>query len=300
MSMQKASILFFEIILTHFLNNNTVVMRKFLLLLLATGFFIKPALAQDDCTFRPAAPEVYVNEPFCGSPTTYIFINGGDNTDLQFIISTVGSNETFTTTDTNPNLNVGHSYVITAQLLSTGCTSATGTEITIDPGVLPPPAPSLNVVPPGCGSSTGNITVTSPLGSDYEYSDNGGNSYQASPTFIEAAGASYSITYHQISTGCVSNAAAGTMAATPPPQAAIMYVNTNANGLNNGTSWTNAYKNLQDALANAGGCVTQIWVAKGTYYPEHGGGKTPGDVNAAFVMRNNLAIYGGFVEEKRN
>jgi hypothetical protein len=47
------------------------------------------------------------------------------------------------------------------------------------------------------------------------------------------------------------------------------YVNVNATGANNGTSWSNAFTKLQDALAAANTCanITQIWVAKGTYYP---------------------------------
>ena len=50
----------------------------------------------------------------------------------------------------------------------------------------------------------------------------------------------------------------------------ILYVNKNANGLNNGTSWLNAYKNLQDALTNKCPGTTEIWVAEGTYYPDEG------------------------------
>ena len=268
-------------------------MKKILLLLLTTGFFAKPILAQD-CTSRPEQPIVDVFPTFCGSPTAEVYVEGPNGDDIQFVISTVGSSETITASNGDFRLNVGHSYIIFSQFISTGCTSATGTEITIDASTLPPPAPSLKVVPPACGSNTGTATVANPLGADYEYSDNDGASYQASPIFTIAAGAPYSITYHQISTSCVSTPSSGTMAATPPPQAPIIYVNANANGLNNGTSWTDAYKNLQDALANAGLCVTQIWVAKGTYYPDHGGSNTPGDITAAFAMRNNLAIYGGF------
>ena len=76
----------------------------------------------------------------------------------------------------------------------------------------------------------------------------------------------------------------------------ILYVSGNASGENDGTSWDNAFVNLQDALALASTCpnVTQIWVAQGTYYPDEGGNNTDNDRNAAFVMQNGLAIYGGF------
>ncbi|NCU03428.1 MAG: hypothetical protein GXC73_05520, partial [Chitinophagaceae bacterium] len=77
-------------------------------------------------------------------------------------------------------------------------------------------------------------------------------------------------------------------------QSTILYVNKNASGLNNGTSWANAYTNLQDALADPCPVITQIWVAKGTYYPDEGGGKTNNDRTASFTMKNNVALYGGF------
>ncbi len=62
-------------------------------------------------------------------------------------------------------------------------------------------------------------------------------------------------------------------------------------------SWSNAFKTLQKALQTAGSGA-QIWVAKGTYYPDEGGGKTNNDRNAAFVMKNDLSIYGGFAGEE--
>ncbi|MCB0551372.1 MAG: DUF11 domain-containing protein, partial [Phaeodactylibacter sp.] len=75
----------------------------------------------------------------------------------------------------------------------------------------------------------------------------------------------------------------------------IVYVNANASGANNGASWADAFTDLQDALALANTCtVNQIWVAEGTYYPDQGVGYTPGERTHSFVMKNNLAIYGGF------
>jgi len=50
----------------------------------------------------------------------------------------------------------------------------------------------------------------------------------------------------------------------------IIYVDRDANGLENGTSWIDAYTELQDALTMArrcGAAVTSIWVAAGTYKP---------------------------------
>ncbi len=78
------------------------------------------------------------------------------------------------------------------------------------------------------------------------------------------------------------------------PPGNIVYVNASATGVNDGSSWINAFTNLQNALALSCTDATQIWVANGIYYPDQGGGKTLGDRNATFTMKNNLAIYGGF------
>ncbi|HSK13321.1 MAG TPA: LamG-like jellyroll fold domain-containing protein, partial [Phnomibacter sp.] len=81
------------------------------------------------------------------------------------------------------------------------------------------------------------------------------------------------------------------------PEENILFVNANATGDNNGTSWANAFIQLQDALALATGCsnITEIWVAAGTYYPDEGGGKNNNDRTASFTLKNGVAIYGGFV-----
>ncbi|MCZ2289396.1 MAG: Ig-like domain-containing protein, partial [Anaerolineales bacterium] len=65
------------------------------------------------------------------------------------------------------------------------------------------------------------------------------------------------------------------------------YVDINANGLNNGSSWDDAYSDLQDALAE--NACTEIWVAAGTYYPTSGN-----DRAISFELRSGVEIYGGF------
>jgi predicted outer membrane repeat protein len=67
-----------------------------------------------------------------------------------------------------------------------------------------------------------------------------------------------------------------------------IYVNVSSQGENNGTSWKNAYTDLQKAIekANPG---DQIWVTKGTYYPT-----TENDRNATFKLKENVTLYGGF------
>jgi predicted outer membrane repeat protein len=76
--------------------------------------------------------------------------------------------------------------------------------------------------------------------------------------------------------------------------AGTVYVNINAAGANNGTSWSNAFNFLQDAIADANAFSDDIWVAQGTYEPDLGAGITPGDYQMFFEMKTGLALYGGF------
>ncbi len=82
-----------------------------------------------------------------------------------------------------------------------------------------------------------------------------------------------------------------TAAAVQLPPDSVIYVDADAVGGGGGSSWTNAFTDLADALALAPGCpnVTQIWVAEGTYRPTAGADRT-----ATFQMRSGLGIYGGF------
>ena len=68
----------------------------------------------------------------------------------------------------------------------------------------------------------------------------------------------------------------------------ILYVKWNAAGENNGESWADAYTDLQSALA-AASSGDEIWVATGNYRPTTGTDRT-----ASFILKNGVAIYGGF------
>jgi parallel beta-helix repeat protein len=70
-------------------------------------------------------------------------------------------------------------------------------------------------------------------------------------------------------------------------KAPVIYVDADANGDNDGTSWENAYESLQDALLT---CASdEIWVAEGTYKPTDGN-----DRSISFAPFKCVAIYGGF------
>ncbi len=68
--------------------------------------------------------------------------------------------------------------------------------------------------------------------------------------------------------------------------AAVVYVNGNATGSQNGASWETAYQNLQSALS-AAVSGDEIWVAVGIYTP--GAEKTD-----AFSLKEGVKVYGGF------
>ncbi|MDB6138314.1 MAG: Cadherin, partial [Verrucomicrobiaceae bacterium] len=80
-----------------------------------------------------------------------------------------------------------------------------------------------------------------------------------------------------------------------PLQAAVRYVAATATGANNGTSWTDAYKELVPAIA-AAQANDEIWVAKGTYYPDYNTttGTHTGDRNLRFALKTFVSFYGGF------
>ena len=78
------------------------------------------------------------------------------------------------------------------------------------------------------------------------------------------------------------------LASSVPANAVIKYVDAAASGANNGTSWTNAYTDLQIALGTAV-ALDEIWVAAGTYKPTTGISRT-----ASFWLAGGVTVYGGF------
>lgn len=68
-----------------------------------------------------------------------------------------------------------------------------------------------------------------------------------------------------------------------------VYVNVNAAGSNNGTTWANAYTNLLTALNNNPGKI--FWLAAGTYTVTNG---TIAGKSTSFIATDNTKIYGGF------
>lgn len=70
--------------------------------------------------------------------------------------------------------------------------------------------------------------------------------------------------------------------------AARCYVDAASNGANDGSSWPDAFADLQAALADPD--CTEIWVAAGVYKPTD----DPDDRNASFNVAEGVSLHGGF------
>jgi hypothetical protein len=88
--------------------------------------------------------------------------------------------------------------------------------------------------------------------------------------------------------------------ANPPPK--IIYVDADANGLNNGSGWADAYNYLQDALAdvNSEQKPVEIRVAAGVYKPDRSSAEPNGigDRKATFQLINGVTIKGGYASPR--
>ncbi len=69
---------------------------------------------------------------------------------------------------------------------------------------------------------------------------------------------------------------------------AQVYVKADAAGTGDGSSWANAFTDLQAAINASGG--VPIWVAAGTWHPAPPGGNQ----TATFAIDSNVPLYGGF------
>ena len=78
--------------------------------------------------------------------------------------------------------------------------------------------------------------------------------------------------------------------------AAVIRVDAAATGANDGTSWADAFPELQSALA-AAQASDEIWVAAGTYTPDYDPATDthPGDREATFELIDGIELYGGFL-----
>jgi hypothetical protein len=79
-----------------------------------------------------------------------------------------------------------------------------------------------------------------------------------------------------------------TASAAPKP----IFVDVDASGANDGSSWADAYVDLQDGLS-AAASGRQVWVAEGVYTPGSAGDRT-----ATFQLKDGVSVYGGFAGDE--
>jgi cysteine-rich repeat protein len=73
----------------------------------------------------------------------------------------------------------------------------------------------------------------------------------------------------------------------------VVFVDVMAVGANDGSSWADAFTSLRDALDST--TSGEIWVARGTYFPDVGASANPDDPTATFILRSRVALFGGFM-----
>ena len=76
----------------------------------------------------------------------------------------------------------------------------------------------------------------------------------------------------------------------------IFFVDSRATGLSTGLTWTDAFNDLQSALAvpRIDGLPFEIWVAEGVYHPDVGPGQVADDPDSSFTLVPDGFLYGGF------
>ncbi len=150
----------------------------------------------------PSAPSASVTvQPTCAVPTGTITVTSpAEGSGYKYSIDS-GASWSDQTTFTGL---IPGDYIVSVQDIATGCVSVP-VILTVNPVPSAPSAPSAVVsVQPTCTSPTGTITVTSPLGAEYEYSIDG-VSYQSAVTFSGLASGDYPVTVRDTGdNSCVS------------------------------------------------------------------------------------------------
>ncbi|WP_138994604.1 S-layer family protein [Larkinella sp. C7] len=116
----------------------------------------------------------------------------------------------------------------------------------------------------------------------------------ASATLLTSGPKAFTVTVTNLTSGCTATSSV-TVTGTAVTSTTRYVSTTGTNGdPATATSWATATADLQGAInsLNAGG---EVWVAGGTYKPTTGT-----DRNISFSMKNNVAIYGGFVGTEAN
>jgi len=231
--------------------------------------------------------------PANGGTPAYQWLKNGSN---------VGTNSATYASNTVANNDI-ISCVMTGN--ATCATAPTATSNNIVMSNTPVVTPSVSITSTFasvCGGTPVTFTATPVNGGapGYQWLKNGNNVGNNSPTYSAADfNSSDAVSVVMTSTAACASSPTATsnsiqVFVSSYPQG-IVFVNANAHGAGNGTSWADAYTNLQAALNGSSACILPIWIAKGTYYPSsyaYGAGSTPRDY--AFGLKDGVNMYGGF------
>jgi hypothetical protein len=208
------------------------------------------------------------------------------------------ANDNFSLYGCSPAINAGTAVLHTTDILGNSLIG------TVDMGaheyqgvqiVVSMSAPT--VTQPTCTVLTGTIIVKATTTAGIlAYSIDNGISYQTGSTFSGLEVRNYTIKVKEKGSSCTETYADNPVAISPSPTYTSIYVNRTATGNNDGTSWADAFTDLQNAIdANCSG--VNIWVAKGTYYPtkNQAGSISPSNNrDKNFHLGTDMKIYGGF------
>ncbi len=193
----------------------------------------------------PVISLLSMSSPNCIIPTGTVEIKSPAGGDYKFMID--GG-----TPQVSPkfnNLDPGTVHKLRVINIKTGCQSA-DTTITMDLISAPPVTPLARVTyQPNCKSGFGTITVSDPLGSDFEYSING-TDYKLNPVFSGLLPGSYVVIVRSKSTGCESTGSS--LIVTPvPPEPTINLVSwADSKCYGEMGSISLEFKNLKDSTYN--------------------------------------------------
>jgi predicted outer membrane repeat protein len=234
-----------------------------------------------------------VTQPTCTVSTGTIVVNATTTTGTLEYSNNNGAN--YQSSNTFSGLTAGN-YTISIREQGSSCTETYGSNpVVINAFIITVSAPT--VTQPTCTVSTGEIIVnaTTTTGT-LEYSIDNGTSYQSSNTFRGLTAGNYNISIREQGSSCTETYGSNPVVINTASYSTALYVAVNATGNNDGSSWADAYTNLQDAIDNQCGGL-DIWVAAGTYLPtkDHTGNSTPTDNrDKNFHLATDMKIYGGF------
>ncbi|SDX63067.1 hypothetical protein, partial [Flavobacterium degerlachei] len=165
----------------------------------------------------PAAPTASATaQPTCAVATGTVTISAPIGADFQYNVD----GGTYQSSVTFSGLTAG-SHAFTTRRISDNTCVSSATSITINARPTAPAAPTASATTqPTCAVATGTVTISAPIGADFQYNVDGGT-YQSSATFSGLTAGSHAFTTRRISDNtCVSSATSITINARPTAPAA--------------------------------------------------------------------------------